>query len=42
MQRLITAWSGLEQRAVDKTINEWYGRLRACVRADGQQFEHLL
>ena len=27
---------------VDKAINEWHGPLRACVRADGQHFEHLL
>ena len=42
MQRLIATWSGLEQRAVDKAINEWHGHLRACVGADGQHFEHLL
>ena len=42
MQRLIATWSGLEQRVVDKAISEWHGRLRACVRADGQDFEHLL
>ena len=42
MQRLIAASSGLEQCVVDKAINEWYGRLHACVRADGQHFEHLL
>ena len=42
MQRLIAAWSGLEQHVVDKAINEWHGRLHACVRADGQHFEHLL
>ena len=42
MQRLIAAWSGLEQRVVDKAINEWHGRLHAYVRADGQHFEHLL
>ena len=41
MQRLIAEWSGLEQRVVNKAINEWHGRLRACVRADGQHFEHL-
>jgi len=33
MQRLIAAWSDLEQRVVDKIINEWHGWLRACVRA---------
>ena len=32
----------LEQRVVDKAINEWHGRLRTCVRANGQHFEHLL
>jgi len=42
MQRLIATWSGLQQRAVDKAINEWHGRLHASVRADGQHFEHLL
>ena len=35
-------WFGLVQRVVDKAINEWHGRLCACVRADGQHFEHLL
>ena len=42
MQHLIATWSGLEQRVVDKAINEWHGRLHICVRADGQHFEHLL
>jgi len=35
MQRLIATWFGLEQHVVDKAINEWHGRLCACVRADG-------
>jgi len=42
MQRLITAWSGLEQCVVDKAINEWHGRLCASVGAEEQHFEHLL
>ena len=42
MQRLIAAWSGLEQHVVDNAINEWRGRLRASVRAGRQHFEHLL
>ena len=36
------AWSGLDQRVVNKAINEWHGLLHACKRADGQHFEHLL
>ena len=42
MQRLIAAWSGLEQHVVAKAVNEWHGRLHTCVKADGQHFEHLL
>ena len=38
---LIAAWSGLQQYVIDRTINQWQGRLRACVRADGRHFEHL-
>jgi len=34
MERLIAAWSGLEQCVVDKAINELHERLHACVRAD--------
>ena len=41
-QRLIAAWSGLQQHVIDEAINQWRGRLRACVRADGRHFEHLL
>jgi len=41
MQRLIAAWSGLEQHVVDKAINKWHGRLGTSVRADGQHFENL-
>ena len=39
MQRLIAAWSGLEQRVFDKAIKEWHGRLCTSVR---QHFEHAL
>jgi len=42
MQHVIAAWSRLEQRVVDKAMNERQGRLHACVRAGGQHFEHLL
>ena len=30
---LIAAWSGLQQHIIDEAINQWHGRLRACVRA---------
>ena len=35
-RRLIAAWSGLQQHLIDdEAIDQWRGRLRACVRADG-------
>ena len=40
-QRLIEVWNSLQQNVDDAAINEWRKRLRACMRADGQHFEHL-
>ena len=44
MQHLIAAWFGLEQRVVDKAINEWHlaWTVVHLVRADEQHFEPLL
>ena len=39
-QRLISVWSELKQSVVDKAIDQWRARLRACVRAKGKHFEH--
>jgi len=33
---------GLEQNIIDTAINERRKRLRACVRATGRHFEHIL
>jgi len=41
-QRLVEVWNSLQQNVIDAAINEWRKRLRACVHADGQHFEHLL
>jgi len=41
-QRLIAAWSGLQQHVIDEAIDHWRGWLRACVKTDGHYFEHLL
>jgi len=40
--RLINVWNSLQQNVIDAAINDWRKRLRACVHADGQHFEHLL
>jgi len=41
-RRLIAAWSGIQQSVIDKAIDHWRVRLRACVKANGRHFEHLL
>jgi len=34
--------SDMQQTITDDAIDEWRARLRACVRAKGGHFEHLL
>jgi inhibitor of nuclear factor kappa-B kinase subunit alpha len=41
-QRLVEEWSRFDQRIVDKAVKEWRVRLKACVKANGGQFEHQL
>jgi len=40
--RLIETWSNIPQTVIDKAIDVWGLRLRACVKAKGHHFEHLL
>jgi hypothetical protein len=35
-------WETLPQEAIDKAVLEFRKRLRACIKADGRHFEHLL
>jgi len=41
-QRLIDTWDRILQGIIDKAIDQWQTRLRACVKAKGRHFEHLL
>ena len=41
-QRLIAVGDGMQQNVIDSAVDEWRKRLRACVRAEGRQFEHFL
>ena len=41
-QRLIAVWDGMQQNVIDLAVDEWRKRLRACVRAEGRQFEHSI
>ena len=42
LKRVVEVWSDVQQTVVDTAIGEWRKRLRACVRAIGHHFEHLL
>jgi len=39
---LIDVRNSLQQNVIDAAVNEWRKQLRACMRADGQHFKHLL
>jgi len=43
---LVDTWASIPQCVVNEAVNEavdqWTARLRACVKAKGRQFEHLL
>jgi len=41
-KRLVKVWADLEQTIVDEAIDQWRKRLKACIKAKGQHFEHLL
>ena len=45
-ERLIVVWAEtpaeLKQSVIDKAIEQWRSRLRACVQAKGHHFEHLI
>jgi hypothetical protein len=41
-QRILDAWDELDQRIIDASVQQWRARLRACIAAEGGQFEHKL
>ena len=41
-KRLVHTWASIPQCVVDEAVDQWTARLRACVKAKGHQFEHLL
>ena len=41
-ERRIVVWAELKQSVIDKAIEQWRPRLRACVQAKGHHFEHLI
>jgi len=41
-QRLIEEWRCFDQNIIDRAVQQWRVRLRACVRANDGHFEHKL
>jgi len=41
-QTLIDTWDRIPQGIIDEAIDQWQTRLRACVKARGRHFKHLL
>ena len=41
-ERIVVEWDKLDQRIIDNAVGQWRKRLRACVAADGGQFEHKM
>ena len=41
-QRLVHVWHGIDQTIIDNAIDDWRGRLRDCIRAQGGHFEQML
>jgi len=41
-RRLIDCWSSIQQAIIDQAIDQWRVSLRACIRARGGHFKHLL
>jgi len=39
---LIDTWDRVHHGIIDETIDQWQTQLRACVKAKGRHFEHLL
>ena len=35
-------WDEFDQGIIDASVKQWRARLRACVAANGGQFEHKL
>jgi len=38
----INTWDRIPPGIIDKAVDQWQTRLRACVKAKGRHFEHLL
>jgi len=41
-RRISSEWTALSHAVIERAVSEWRQRLRTCVRAGGEHFEHML
>jgi len=41
-RRINSEWATLSHTVIERAVGEWRQRLRACIRAGGGHFEHML
>ena len=41
-ERILEAWNQLDQGVIDKSVQQWRARLRACIASQRGNFEHKL
>jgi len=41
-RRINSEWAALSHTVIERAVGEWRQRLRACVRAGGGHFEHMM
>jgi hypothetical protein len=39
-ERLVEEWAAFDNRIVESAVQQWRGRLQACINAEGGHFEH--
>ena len=39
-RRIVDVWDEMDQRVIDESVKQWRKRPRACVDAQGGQFEY--
>jgi len=41
-RRINSEWAAVSHTVIERAVGKWHQRLRACVRAGGGHFEHIM
>ena len=42
LERLVDEWAAFDNGIVERAVQQWRSRLRACIKAEGGHFEHQM